>query len=133
MEQKTNGINDTIIRSKSLNTKDLSTTNNIINHDNDDDDEIDDNSTHIVELNNRIKNEFMSYCLSFLQEDEEARECVQVVWDKYLQYVGDVSMVNQKANPNTLHTFLLFRYPLFSIHFHSISKHLYFQNIKMKL
>jgi hypothetical protein len=133
MEQKTNGINDTIIRSKSLNTKDLSTTNNIINHDNDDDDEIDDNSTHIVELNNRIKNEFMSYCLSFLQEDEEARECVQVVWDKYLQYVGDVSMVNQKSNPNTLHTFLLFRYPRFSIHFHSISKHLYFQNIKMKL
>jgi hypothetical protein len=131
MEQKTNGINDTIIRSKSLNTKDLSTTNNIINHD-DDDDEIDDNSTHIVELNNRIKNDFMSYCLSFLREDEEGRECVQVVWDKYLQCVGDVSMVNQKSNPNTLHTFLLFRYPRFSIHFHSISKHLYFQNIKMK-
>ncbi|CAF5105363.1 unnamed protein product, partial [Rotaria sp. Silwood1] len=75
MEQKPNGINDSSTRVKILNTKNLSTTNNI----NDDvDDEIDDNTNQIAELNNRIKNDFISYCLSFLQEDEEARECVQV-------------------------------------------------------
>ncbi|CAF3795091.1 unnamed protein product [Rotaria sp. Silwood1] len=91
MEQKPNGINDSSTRVKILNTKNLSTTNNI----NDDvDDEIDDNTNQIAELNNRIKNDFISYCLSFLQEDEEARECVQVVWNKYLQCVGDVAMIS---------------------------------------
>jgi hypothetical protein len=93
-EQKINGINESITRVKSLNTKNLSTTNNI--NDDDNDDEIDDNSTQIIELNNRIKNDFMSYSLSFLQEDEEARECVQIAWNKYLQCVGDVAMVSQK-------------------------------------
>jgi len=93
MEEKPNGINDSITRLKSLNFKDLSTTNHI--NDNNDDDEIDDNSTQIVELNNRIKNDFMSNCLSHLQDDEESRECVQIVWNKYLQCVGDVAMVSQ--------------------------------------
>jgi hypothetical protein len=88
MEEKTNGTNESITRLKSLNLKDLSTTDNI------NDDEIDDNSTQIVELNNRIKNDFMMNCLSFLQEDEEARECVQIVWNKYLQCIGDVAMVS---------------------------------------
>ena len=96
-EQKINGINDLNIRLKSLNAKDLLRTNHMM--DNDDDDEMDDNSAQIVELNNRIKTDFMSYCLSFLQDDEEARECVQVVWNKYLQCVGDVSIVSLKS-PN---------------------------------
>lgn len=91
MEEKTNGINDTITRLKSLNSKDLSSTDNI-NVDNDDD--IDDNSTQIVELNNRIKNDFISNCFLFLQDDEEARECVQIVWNKYLQCLGDVTIVS---------------------------------------
>ncbi len=99
-EQKINGINDLNIRLKSLNAKDLLTTNHMMDNNNDDDDdEMDDNSAQIVELNNRIKTDFMSYCLSFLQDDEEARECVQVVWNKYLQYVGDVSIVSSKS-PN---------------------------------
>ncbi|CAF3082990.1 unnamed protein product [Rotaria sp. Silwood2] len=90
-EQKSNGINDSFTPLKILNTKNLSTTNNA----NDDiDDEIDDHSNEIAELNSRIKNDFISYCLSFLQEDEEARECVQVVWNKYLQCVGDVAMIS---------------------------------------
>lgn len=55
--------------------------------------EIDDHSAEIVELNHRMKNDFMSYCLSFLQDDEEARECIQIIWNKYLQCVGDVSTV----------------------------------------
>jgi len=92
MEEKTNGTTESITRLKSLNLKDLSTTDNINADENDD--EIDDNSTHIVELNNRIKNDFMMNCLSFLQEDEEARECVQIVWNKYLQCIGDVAMVS---------------------------------------
>ncbi|CAF1067910.1 unnamed protein product [Adineta steineri] len=89
-------INDSILRSKSSNMNDLSTTTNNINHDDggDDDDEIDHDSAHLVELNNRIKSDFMSYCLSFVQEDEEARECVHIVWNKYLQCVGDVSMIS---------------------------------------
>lgn len=101
-------------RSKPFDSKNYSTTNNINN--NDDEEEIDDHSTHVVELNNRIKNDFMEYCLSFLQEDEEARECVQVVWNKYLQCVGDISMVNQnrKVKIIFLHFFYLdigfFRY-----------------------
>jgi len=99
-EQKINGINESITRLKSLNTKNLSTTNNV-NDDDDNDDEIDDNSTQIIELNNRIKTDFMSYSLSFLQDDEEARECVQIAWNKYLQCVGDIAMVSQKKNKQT--------------------------------
>jgi len=94
MEEKTNGTNEPITPLKSLNFKDLSTTDNINTENNDD--EIDDNSAQIVELNNRIKNDFMVNCLSFLQDDEEARECVQIVWNKYLQCVGDVAMVSRK-------------------------------------
>jgi hypothetical protein len=51
------------------------------------------NDDQINELNNQIKSDFMSYCYSFLNEDEEARQCVQIVWNKYLQSVGDVAMV----------------------------------------
>jgi hypothetical protein len=43
---------------------------------------------------NELKTNFMSHCYSFLQDDEEARQCVQTVWNKYLQCVGDVAMVN---------------------------------------
>lgn len=93
VEYKTNGIADSSARSKPSHKKNLSTTNNIHN---DADDESDDNTNQIAELNNRIKNDFISYCLSFLQDDEEARECVQIVWNKYLQCVGDVAMVSYK-------------------------------------
>jgi hypothetical protein len=51
------------------------------------------NEDQTIELNKKIKNDFMSYCYSFLNEDEDARQCVQIVWNKYLQYVGDVAMV----------------------------------------
>lgn len=54
----------------------------------------DENAT--IELNNQIKNNFMSYCFSFLQEDEESHQCVQMVWNRYLQCVGDVVMVKIK-------------------------------------
>ncbi len=60
------------------------------------------NDDQINELNNQIKSDFMSYCYSFLNEDEEARQCVQIVWNKYLQSVGDVAMVKT----NTPQTFL---------------------------
>jgi hypothetical protein len=93
MEEKTNGLHDSMTRLKSLNHKDMSTTNHMQD---DDDEEIDDHSSQLVELNNRMKTDFMSYCFSFFQEDEEARECIQIVWNKYLQCVGDVAMVNRK-------------------------------------
>jgi hypothetical protein len=51
------------------------------------------NDEQINQLNTRIKNDFMAYCYSFLNEDEEARQCVQIVWNRYLQSVGDVAMV----------------------------------------
>jgi hypothetical protein len=54
------------------------------------------NEDQTIELNNRIKNDFMSYCFSFLNEDEEAHQCVQIVWNKYLQCVGDVAMVKRQ-------------------------------------
>ncbi|CAF4437161.1 unnamed protein product [Rotaria sp. Silwood2] len=47
-----------------------------------------------IELNNRIRNDFMSYCFSLLQENEEAHQCVQVVWSKYLQCVGDIAILS---------------------------------------
>jgi hypothetical protein len=56
------------------------------------------NEEQTIALNNKLRNDFMSYCLSILQDDEEARQCVQIVWNKYLQCVGDVAMVNQTKN-----------------------------------
>ncbi|CAF1282863.1 unnamed protein product [Rotaria sordida] len=47
-----------------------------------------------IELNNRIRNDFMSYCFSFLQDNEEAHQCVQIVWNKYLQCVGDIAILS---------------------------------------
>jgi hypothetical protein len=128
MEDKSNGINDSITRLKSSNTKDIST---VKNGNTDDENELDDHSTEIVELNNRIKNDFMSYCLSFLHDDEEGRECVQIVWNKYLQCVGDVAIVSRRKIPNSISSFF-FRYLHFLIHFHIISNYPYYQNIKMK-
>ena len=90
MEQKLNGMGDSHIRTKPFDDNHQTD----FNEDDEEEDEFDDHSAHLVELNNRIKNKFMSYCLSFLQEDEDARECVHGVWNKYLQCVGDVSMVN---------------------------------------
>ncbi len=89
MEDKINGITDSIKRL----SKDNSTSKNLPN---DEENEIDDHSTEIIEFNNRIKNDFMSYCLSFLQDDDEARECVQIIWNKYLQCVGDVAIVSRQ-------------------------------------
>jgi len=56
------------------------------------------NEEQTIALNNKLRNDFMSYCFSILQDDEEARQCVQIVWNKYLQCVGDVAMVNQTKN-----------------------------------
>jgi hypothetical protein len=55
-------------------------------------------STELLELNSRIKKDFMSNCLSYFQEDDEARQYVQTVWNKYLHYVGDVAMVNENKH-----------------------------------
>ena len=84
MENKSNGIIDVNARSKS------SIQNG--NH-HEDEHEIDDHSAEMIELNHRMKTDFMSYCFSFLHDDEEARECIQIVWNKYLQCVGDVANV----------------------------------------
>ncbi|CAF2076967.1 unnamed protein product [Rotaria magnacalcarata] len=46
-----------------------------------------------IELNIRIRNNFMSYCFSFLQDNEETHQCVQSVWNKYLQCVGDIAIL----------------------------------------
>ena len=51
------------------------------------------NDEQINELNTQIKNDFMSYCYSFLNDDQETRQCVQIIWNKYLQSVGDAAMV----------------------------------------
>jgi hypothetical protein len=56
------------------------------------------NEEQTIALNNKLRNDFMSNCFSILQDDEEARQCVQIVWNKYLQCVGDVAMVNQTKN-----------------------------------
>ena len=48
-----------------------------------------------TELDKRIRNDFISYCYSFLQENEEdERSFIESVWNKYLQSVGDISFVN---------------------------------------
>jgi hypothetical protein len=52
------------------------------------------NDERINKLNHRIKTDFMSYCYSCINQDEEARQCVETVWNKYLQSVGEVAMVN---------------------------------------
>lgn len=52
------------------------------------------NEDEILQLNDRLKNEVMSHCFSFLNDDEEAHQCVQTGWKKYLECVGDAPMVN---------------------------------------
>ena len=47
-----------------------------------------------TELNQRMKQDFMSYCYSFVQDDDEARSCIENVWKKYNQSVGEVATVN---------------------------------------
>lgn len=47
----------------------------------------------ILQLNNRLKTDVMSHCYSFLNDDEEAHQCVQTVWKKYFECVGDASML----------------------------------------
>ncbi|CAF0768705.1 unnamed protein product [Didymodactylos carnosus] len=51
-------------------------------------------SSNLTKLNNQIKNDFITHCLSFMSEDEEAMNCFQTVWTKYLQSVGDVSLLS---------------------------------------
>ncbi len=65
------------------------------------------NDDQINELNNQIKSDFMSYCYSFLNEDEEARQCAEIVWNKYLQCVGDVAMVKQFSFIFSIYFFVL--------------------------
>lgn len=92
-----NGSIDALIPSNLANTKNASTTPKSAVHtpiDDDNDEDIDETSPQFIQINNRIRNEFMSHCLSFLQQDDEARQCVHTVWNKYLQCVGDVSTVN---------------------------------------
>jgi hypothetical protein len=107
-------------------------------NDDDNDDEIEDTSSQLVELNNRIKNDFMSYCLSSLQNDQETQQCVQIVWNKYLQCVGDVAMVNSIDRQQLLLSLVFVfaysysSYPAFSMHFHIPLKHRFYLNIKMK-
>ena len=50
-------------------------------------------SSEWLDLNNRIRTDLMTHCFSYLQDDDEARLCVQRVWRKYLRCVGDVGMV----------------------------------------
>ncbi|CAF2045478.1 unnamed protein product [Rotaria magnacalcarata] len=91
-EHNINGITDSSARLKSSSGKGLITANSI--HDDANYEADDSYSNQLAELNNQTKNDFISYCLSFLQDDEEARECAQVVWNKYLQCVGDVAMIS---------------------------------------
>ena len=93
LEQESREIMNSSTQLKSSNIKNLSKINTI-----DDDNDIDDHSNQIAELNYRIKNDIMSYCLSFLQQDEETSEYVQVIWNKYLQCVGDIAIVGEKYN-----------------------------------
>jgi preprotein translocase subunit SecE len=65
------------------------------------------NEDQTIELNNRLKTNFMSYCFSFLNEDEEARQCAEIVWNKYLQCVGDVAMVKQFSFIFSIYFFIL--------------------------
>lgn len=53
-------------------------------------------SSEWLDLNNRIRTDLMAHCFSYLQDDDEARLCVQRVWKKYLRCVGDVGMVQLK-------------------------------------
>jgi len=78
------------------------------------------NENQTIELNNRLKTDFMSYCFSFLNEDEEARQCAEIVWNKYLQCVGDVAMVKRNSLLSFQYLFFCYSYPLFLIHFHFI-------------
>lgn len=101
IEELSNGFSDSPGRSKSLSTKESSTSpksinsnNNHLNDDHDTDDELETNPAQLLELNNRIKSDFMSYCMSFFHDDEEGRQCVHTAWSKYLQCVGDAPMVN---------------------------------------
>lgn len=61
--------------------------------DTENEEDIEQDSTRLLELNNRIKNDFMSYCMSFFHDDQAGRQCVYAVWNKYLQCVGDAAMV----------------------------------------
>ncbi|CAF3554175.1 unnamed protein product [Adineta steineri] len=89
------------------------------------------NEEKTMELNNRLKNDFMSYCFSFLHEDEEARQCIQIVWNKYLECVGDVAMLSAFFDtlPYHIKTSVLPKYQneiiqwcekLFHIHSHAL-------------
>ena len=62
-----------------------------------------------IEINNRLKNDFISYCYSFLQENDEERQYIQFIWNKYLEYVGDVAIVNKLSNLRK-QTFLFLHY-----------------------
>lgn len=59
------------------------------------------------EFDQRIKTDFISYCYSFVRDDDEARQCIENVWKKYLTSVGEVPMVNL--------LFFIFRFCQFSI------------------
>ena len=82
------------------------------------DDDIDETSTQLLALNSLMKRNFMSHCSTFLH-DEYTRDSVQLVWNKYLQCVGDVAVVNSHSERETFFTectvFIvdggIFRYP----------------------
>jgi len=60
-------------------------------------------STEIDELNQRIRNDLINYCSSFVEDDEEARLYMQRVWKKYLHYVGDVPMLSSFFDTLPIH------------------------------
>ena len=95
-EKNSNRNSDPSTQLKSSNIQNSSIASNMI--DNDSDNESDAHSNQLAELNNRINNDIMSCCLSLLHENEETAESVQILWSKYLQYVGDVAVVSEKVN-----------------------------------
>lgn len=79
------------------------------------------NDDQTVELNNRIKTDFMSHCYSFLNDDDEGRQCVDIVWNKYLECVGDVATVQFYFLVFVVNKIaFFFSYRLSLIHFHII-------------
>lgn len=56
-------------------------------------DVFDDSLLQLTESNRRLKNKFISHCLSFLQEDHTLRQTIQINWNSYLRGVGEASSV----------------------------------------
>ncbi|UJR20947.1 hypothetical protein I4U23_024056 [Adineta vaga] len=53
------------------------------------------NEEQILELNNRLKTEFMADCFSYMHidDDVDARQHIHSVWNRYLECVGNAAML----------------------------------------